>query len=65
MDRRSDNSSMWAIKLPSELSGDEAQDRLAQIAAEHGVPPPNPSFFSRQPLSFFGRLVAAGSAPGC
>jgi subtilisin family serine protease len=27
---------MWAIKLPSELSGDEAQERLAQIAAEHG-----------------------------
>lgn len=36
MDRRSDNSSMWAIKLPSELSGDEAQEKLAQIAAEHG-----------------------------
>jgi hypothetical protein len=43
MNRRSDNSSMWAIKLPaaSGLSSYEAQEELAsQIAAEHGVPPP-------------------------
>jgi hypothetical protein len=48
---------MWAIKLPSELSGDEAQEKLAQIAAEHGVPPPPkpPSFFS---ASRFRSLVA-------